>query len=115
MITRDQHSQLQNATYQYQHGSFGHPEFEEVMQHVFGDNCMGVDATKCIHYWNTLTTYCEKLEENDLTEEKLMVCTMQITCCLFSLAWSNSIIVCTRYPNSLIHLCKNQAPQMIQS
>ena len=34
--TEDQQSQLQNTTaYQYQHGSFGHPEFEEVMQQVF--------------------------------------------------------------------------------
>ena len=45
MITEDQHSQLQNAAYQYQHSSFGHPEFEEVMQRVFGDNRTGVDAT----------------------------------------------------------------------
>ena len=36
ITTEDQQSQLQNTTaYQYQHGSFGHPEFEEVMQQVF--------------------------------------------------------------------------------
>ena len=35
MITEDQQSQLQNTAYPYQHGSFGHPEFEEIMQQVF--------------------------------------------------------------------------------
>ena len=31
MITEDQHSQLQNAAHQYQHSSFGHPEFEDAV------------------------------------------------------------------------------------
>ena len=40
------HSFKMRPINQYQHdGSFGHPEFEEVMQQVFGDNCTGVDAT----------------------------------------------------------------------
>ena len=73
MITEDQQSRLQNAAYQYEHGSFGHPEFEEVMQEVFGDNRTGLDATKWRCYWNVLTDYCEKKEENDLTAEKPMV------------------------------------------
>ena len=31
MITQDQPSQLRNAAaYQFDHGSFGHPEFEEL-------------------------------------------------------------------------------------
>ena len=82
MITEDQHSQLQNAAYQYQHSSFGHPEFEEVMQRVFGDNRTGVDATKWTRYWNALTNYCEKVEENDLTAEKPMARRSFATFCL---------------------------------
>ena len=50
MLTENHHLQLQNAAYQFEHGSFGHPEFEEVMQEVFGDNRTGVEATKWRHY-----------------------------------------------------------------
>ena len=60
MITEDQQSQLQNAAYQYEHDSFGCPEFEEVMQQVFGDNHTGVDTTKWRNYWNTLTITARK-------------------------------------------------------
>jgi hypothetical protein len=74
MITENQQSELENAAYQYEHGSFGHPEFEEVMQQVFGNNRTGADATKWRCYWNELTDYCEKMEENDLTAEKPMAC-----------------------------------------
>ena len=37
MITDDQQSQLRNAAYQFGHGSFGHPDFEEpeVMQLLY--------------------------------------------------------------------------------
>jgi hypothetical protein len=44
IITEDQESP--NAAYQFEHGSFGHPGFEEVMRRVFGDNRMAVHATK---------------------------------------------------------------------
>ena len=74
MIIKDHHSQLQNAAYQYQCSTFEHPEFDEVMQQVFGDNCTGVDVMKWTCYWIMLTTYCEKLEDNDLTVEKPMAC-----------------------------------------
>jgi hypothetical protein len=72
MITEDQHLQLQNVAYQFEHGSFGHPEFEDVMQRVFGGNRTGMDATEWRNYWNALTIYCEKIGENDLTAEKPM-------------------------------------------
>ena len=75
MITENQQSQLQNTAYQFENdSSFGHLEFEEVMQRVFGDNHTGVDAIEWRIYWNALMDYCEKIEENDVTAEKPTVC-----------------------------------------
>ena len=70
MLSENQQLQLQNAAYKFEHGSFGHPEFEDVMQEVFGDNRAGEDATEWRRYWNALTSYCKKIGENDFTAEK---------------------------------------------
>jgi hypothetical protein len=77
------------------------------MQQVFDNNRTGVDATTWRCYWNVLTNYCEKVEENDLTAEKTYrtVGTLIISDFFLS-SWSNSIFT-YRCLNSL----HGQAPR----
>lgn len=74
MITKEQHSKLQDTAQQYQHGSYEIPQVESTMEQVFGDNRTGEDATEWARYWTTLITYCEQRDDGDSSSEEPPVC-----------------------------------------
>lgn len=77
MITADQYNELENASSNFIYGeAFGHPEIEEIMQEVFGDDRTGADATEWVGYWIALTNYEEKLKDGESNATQPTVCSL---------------------------------------